>query len=264
MFKKINLIILIVVAIAFTSCNKYQKLLKSKDSELKYTKALEFYNKGDYFKAVQLFDELIFVFRGTPKSEKIYYYYTYCHYFQDDYILASHHFKQFAKTFPKSEFAEECFFMSAYCTFKDSPHVSLDQTNTIDAIKELQLFINIYPNSARVKQCNELIDKLRLKLEVKDFSIAKLYYQTKNYNASIYAFNIFIKEYPGSKSIEDALFYVLKSNFIYAENSIESKKKERYRNSVDSYNKLVTLFPQSKYLKEAGSIYKNSTKELEK
>ena len=45
----------------------------------------------------------------------------------------------------------------------------LDQTNTYDALKELQLFINTYPNSSRIPECNDLIDKLRTKLEYKDY-----------------------------------------------------------------------------------------------
>lgn len=57
--------------------------------------------------------------------------------------------------------------MAAYCKFLDSPAYNLDQESTYDAIKELQLFVNRYPNSDRVEECNKYLDILRDKLEKK-------------------------------------------------------------------------------------------------
>ena len=48
----------------FFSCSEYQKVLKSEDSELKYSQAIEYYNNEDYStpvfldKSKQLIDEL--------------------------------------------------------------------------------------------------------------------------------------------------------------------------------------------------------------
>ena len=54
------------------SCSSYDKLLKSSDNELKYEMAVKYYEQKDYFRALQLFDELVPVYRGTAKAEKIY------------------------------------------------------------------------------------------------------------------------------------------------------------------------------------------------
>ena len=86
--------------------------------------------------------------------------------------------------------------MSAYCSYLESPHDSLDQSSTNDAIKELQFYANIYPKSDSVPICNKLIDELRFKLEKKEFEISKLYFKTQEYRAAVVSFKNTIKDYP--------------------------------------------------------------------
>ena len=107
--------------------------------EAKLEYAIKLYKKGQYFKALPLLEELITVFRGTKQAEQTYYYYSYCNYNLADYETAAYDFDNFAKTFPNSEFAEECAFMHAYCYYQDSPNFTLDQSNTVKAINELHL-----------------------------------------------------------------------------------------------------------------------------
>lgn len=224
--------------------------------------AVEYYENEDYFRSMQLLDELIIIYRGTSKAEKIAYYYSYCYYKMEEYLIASYHFNQFVKTFPRSKDAEECLYMAAYCKYMDSPRYNLDQTNTHEALKQLQLFINMFPKSKRVADCNKLIDDLRGKLELKAYDIAKLYFKMEEYRAAIHALKTVIKDFPDTDYKEDILYMVMKSNYLYAVNSIDSKKKERYRNTIDAYNIFSGLFPESKHSKEARDIYTNSTNSL--
>lgn len=260
MFRRI--VFLIIPLFFLVSCGNYQRLLKSPDYELKYQMAIKYFQQGDYFKAMQLFDQLIPMVRGTERTENIYYYYAYCYYEQGDNLMASYYFKRFAKDFPGSARAEECYYMSAYCMYLDSPHYNLDQTSTLDAIKELQLFINLYPNSEKVAKANDLIDELRVKLEIKDYEIALLYYKMEEYKAAITTFNNVLKDYPDTKYREDALFYIAKANFKYASQSVPSKKKERFRATMDATNAFLFSFPGSNYMKELQAIRKSTSKAL--
>ncbi|MDP4266759.1 MAG: outer membrane protein assembly factor BamD [Bacteroidota bacterium] len=265
MIKKILYTILPVIIIsAFVSCSNYQKIVKSSDVNLKYDMAVKYYNSQDYYHALQLFEELLTYFRGTAKAEKIQYYYAYSNYGMENYVLASYYFKNFTSTYPNSEYAEESSFMAAYCYYLDSPSSSLDPANTYTAIKELQLFTNTYPKSKRVAECNELIDKLRSKLERKFFDISMLYYNTSDYRAAIISFNNVLKDFPDTKYKERILFYTMKANYLFATKSVETKKKERFNSTIEAYNVFRTNFKLSEYNKEAESIYKNSIKELNK
>lgn len=263
MIKKLLYLLVIVALVQLTSCSKYQRLLKSTDNAKKLEMAIKYYEKHDYYRALQLFDDVIIVYRGKEQAEKIQYYYAYCYYGQTDYITASYHFKNFAKIYPNSKYSEECLYMSAYCKYLDSPSFTLDQTSTQEAIKELQLFINFYPKSQRVLEANKLIDDLRLKLTNKAFEIAKLYYKTESYNAAQIAFTNILKDFPETTYREEIMYYIVKSDYNYAKNSIDTKKQDRFKNVIEAYNNLIANFPQTKYKNEAEDYYKMALSNIE-
>jgi len=238
--------------------------MKSTDMNMKYEAAMKYYDKKKYYQALQLFEELISVFKGTARAEQTYYYYCKSYYATGEYQTAAYHLDNFTKTFPNSEHAEECQYLNAYCYYLDSPVYSLDQTSTTDAIKQFQLFVNKYPKSPRVEECNRLIDLLRLKLETKAFMNAKLYYKMEEYKSATIAFANVIKDFPNTQFKEECMFLAIKSSYKYAENSIESKKNKRYKDTIEQYYKLVDAFPESKYLRESESIFQDSKKEVEK
>jgi len=250
-----KLLIGVCMIILISSCSNFQRVLKGSDMEAKYTTGVMYYEKKDYYRALQLFEELINVYKGTAKAEQSYYYYTYCTYYVDDYTMAAYHFNSFINSYPNSKYAEEMQYMYAYCFYQDSPKSNLDQSNTIDAIEKFQLFINKYPSSKRVADANKLIDELRFKLETKTFNNAKLYYHTEEYKSAIAAFNNVLKEFPSTIYKEECLFLSLKSAYIYASNSIKEKQPVRYKDTIEQYYKLIDNFPQSKYLREAEKIY---------
>ena len=247
---------------SFTSCT-YQKIVKNGTVDEKYEAAVKLYNQKDYSRALQLFDQLVGAMRATDKSQKIYYYYSYCYYNQRDFTMASYYFKRYATNFPNTVEAEECMYMAAYCNFMNSPDYSLDQTTTYEALKDLQLFTNTYPTSKRVSECNDLMDQLRLKLEMKDYKIAKMYYRMDDYAAAIKGFSNIVKDFPDSPHKEEILFLVVKSYYKYAYQSIEERQKDRHSGVVLAYNELISQFPQSKFAAEASEMKERSKKELE-
>ncbi|MFW6275443.1 MAG: outer membrane protein assembly factor BamD, partial [bacterium] len=84
----------------------------------------------------------------------------------------------------------------------------------------------------------------------------------ERYKASIIALNNSLQEYPNTKYREEIMYLILKSNFLLAKNSIQSKKKERFQNAIDAYYSFAEEYPSSKYLNEAESIYQRSNKYL--
>jgi outer membrane protein assembly factor BamD len=145
-------------------------------------------------------------------------------------------------------------YMNAYCYYLDSPPFSLDQTNTYTAINELQLFIDTYPNSDRVEECTNLMDRLREKLQKKAFNAANLYYKMRQYEAAITSYNTMLNDYPGTDYKEEILFNILKSYYYYGLKSIQSKQAERYQAALDAYNEFIFQYPDSKFLKDANAI----------
>jgi outer membrane protein assembly factor BamD len=225
---------------------------------------VKLYDKGEFFKALPLFEELITVYRGTKKAEKTYYYYAYTNYKLEDYETAAYDFENFTKTYPMSEYAEECSFMHAFCFYESSPQYSLDQSNTVKAINELQLFTDRYPHSTRLDRCNLLIDQLRNKLELKNYDIAELYYNMDSYKAAIVTYKNLLRDFPSTNFREEVLYKIVRATYLLAENSVEEKKSERYAETITAYTEFVSAFPKSKYLDKANDVVAGAQKRLDK
>lgn len=262
--KTLRTFIFILSVLLLSACSEYNKVLKSNDIEYKYAKAKEYYEDGDYNKALSLFNELGTLFRGSARSEEVQYYIASCHYKIKDYYFANYYYKNFAKTYPGSPEAETAAFRSAYCSYLNSPVSSLDQSETTQAIDEFQSFLNRYPNSSLRDSANTMIDELRLKLEKKAFDNAKLYYLTENYKSATIALENMRKDFPDSPHREEIEFLIVKSSYLLAINSISTKKEERLNETIENYHKFVDNFQDSKYLKKAEEYYADAVRELEK
>jgi len=265
MFKKAySAISILLIMLVFAGCSKYQRVLKSNDFEKKFDMAKVYYDNGKYQKAFPLFEELITVFRGTSKAEDVYYYYAYSNYKLGDFMLAGYHFDNFVRTFPRSERAEDAQFMNAKCFFLDSSDPSLDQASTKKAIDELQLFINKYPESPKVDECNDLMDRLRFKLETKAYNGAKLYYRLGEYKAAIFALRNTLAEFPDTRHREEISFLIVRSSFMLADNSIEEKKIERFNQTLRECDDFMERHPRSSDVKNAASMKQDCIRQLEK
>ena len=254
MLKKSGFIIALIALLGI-GCSKYQKLLKSSDMDLKYEAAIKYYEDEKYQKAMPLFEELIPLFRGTERAEKVYHYYCYCNYNLNLLYSSSYHFKKFSVTYPQSEHAKKSLFMYAYSNYLLSPIPTLDATDTKNGINALQLFINTHPEHELVDSSNVLMDKLRSKLEEKAYLNSKQYYKIFKFKAAIISINNTLLDFPETEYREELTFLILKSNFLLAENSISKKKLQRINETIDAYYIFADTYKESKYLKEAQSIF---------
>jgi outer membrane protein assembly factor BamD len=243
----------IVVITLSASCNKYNKVFKSKDYEYKLKMADEFFAKKKYKTAQALYEELFPVFKGTVKFEELYYKDAYCFYYMKDYLQAQALFKGFLEVFPNSPKAEEVDYMHAYCFYKQSPKLELEQVNTTKAIGMMQTFINTHPGSERNKEATEIIDKCRMKLEQKEERSADLYYNLGQFRAAAIAFANLLNNYPESQKGDQYKLKTIKSWYRFAKLSLEEKQVERFEKVITEYQDFADRYPESKLLKEAES-----------
>lgn len=262
--RKLYLQILIVSFLAISCKSEFQKALKSNDYNLKYETAIKFYNEKEYLKSQQLFESVLPIYRGTDKDETINYYIAQCNYMNEDYAMASYYLKTFVNTFPNSDKAEECRYLTGYCYYMSSPKYSLDQEYSRNAIEEFQVYINKYPNGVNVDLCNKYSTELRKKIEKKAFLNSKTYYDMEKYKAANVAFKNYINGFPDSDYREEALFLIVKSGFLMAENSIVTKQTERYESVINDYESFLDEYPSSKHIKEAEKYFAKSQDYIKK
>lgn len=211
---------------------------------------MEWYEKGQYFKAIPVFEELMGLFKGEKSTEELYYYYCMANYKQGSYLMAAYHFKNYTVKHPYSKYAEEANFMHAESYKKQTLVYSLDQTETVNAIEAYQTFINSYPNSDKLQVANENIDELRDRLEKKALKAAELYFNTKNYRAAAVSYKNLLLDYPDIEGVKEIQFNIVKSYSKYADQSIAIRQQERYEEAIKTAKNFKNRYPESEYLKD--------------
>ena len=81
-----------------------------------------------------------------------------------------------------------------------------------------------------------------------------------NYLSCVITAQNALKDYRYTDYREDLSILILRAKYEMAVNSVEDKKMDRYRETVDEYYAFKNEFPESKYLKEAERIFKDSQK----
>ncbi len=267
--KHLTFILLTILAFSVAGCkSQFEKIRLSNDVAKKYQEAVKLYNKKNYSKALILFEDLTQKYRGRAEAEDLNYYYAYTLYRLGDYTTARFQFKNFADIYPTSKNAEECRYMYAYCFHLDSPNSTLDQENTYKAIDAMQLFINLYPKSERVAQATQYITDLRGKLEDKAYANARLYYDLggydiTNYKAAVIALQTAQVDYPDIKYAEDMDLLIVRSQYMYAKNSFETRQEERFNEAITFANEFSESHPESKLIKEVNELKADSEAGIE-
>ncbi|MDG2235344.1 MAG: outer membrane protein assembly factor BamD [Flavobacteriaceae bacterium] len=249
---------------ALFSCSDYQKLLNSDNASEKYKQAEVFYNSGEYRKANRLLEQIIPKYRGKPQAQRIIFFFAESYFQIKSYNLAAYQYENFVKSFPKSDRIQEASFKAAKSYYYQSPTFSLDQEETYTAIEKLQVFINLYPNSEYSSEANQMISELQVKLEKKDFEIAKQYYTIRDYRAAIKTNDNFIASFPGTKFREEALFTKFISLYEIAINSVIYKKEDRLKELQQQFNLILRYYPDTIFKEDLDNKMKKINSELEK
>ena len=77
-----------------------------------------------------------------------------------------------------------------------------------------------------------------------------------NYESAIIVARNAIKSYPYSRYKEDLEMLVLKAKYQEADQSIEEKKADRFREVIDEYYSFINNYPDGPNRKEAENILK--------
>lgn len=253
-----------VVASLNSGCSDYNKIMKSTDLDYKYQRAIGFIDSNKCYGALPILEEVVALTRGTELAPDVQFHRAEANRCVGDYYLARYHFKMFAKTFPNDERSESAQFEAAMCSYYLSPKPALDQTESLAAIQELQLFMDRYPGSVLRDSSQALIDLLRAKLEIKSFETANLYHKTKQFQSAVIALANALKEFPDTPFREEMQWLILDSHFQYASQSTERRKLERFNDTIAAFLTFVARFPNSDRLADAQTINAKCVSEIDR
>ncbi len=248
-------------AMLLASCGEYQKVLKSHDADYRLDFAKRAFEQKKYTQAATVLEDIVTQFKGSEKAEDSLYLLALSNYENKDYETAGSFFKTYYTRFPKGKYTELARYYAGYGYYLDSPEPQLDQSGTINAIQELQAFLDYFPKSDKVANAQNAIFELQDKLPLKQLENAQLYYNLgtymgNNYESAVIVARNAIKDYPYSKYKEDLELLILKARYQEARESIDEKKPDRFREVIDEYYSYINNYPDTPNREEADNIFK--------
>jgi outer membrane protein assembly factor BamD len=259
-------IILALAAMTLTGCtNEFNQIYKSTDYDFKYEAAKEKFAMGKYTQASTLLEELVTITKGSDHAQECLYMLSMCEYCLHDYETASEYFKKYCTSYPKGIYAEKARFYVGESLYNSTPEPRLDQSRTVLAINAFQDFIDLNPYSVLKPQAQKRMFELQDKLVEKELYSAQLYYNLggyfgnctsggSNFRSCVITAQNALKDYPYTKYREQFALLVMKAKYGYAQQSVEDKAQERYRDAEDESYGFINEYPDSENKKLAEKI----------
>lgn len=252
-------VLLALGLLALPACvGQYEALFRSGDTDLKYRKAVAYFEAKKYTKALELFKDLEMVTRGTSRDDTLQYYYGLTNYYLNDFEAAQEVFKQFEQVYPRSPFAPRAVFMRLDCMYQATYRADLDQLPSKTTLAAIQEYLYNYPQNDYVAVCERMMDDLNERMDRKTLESAKLYFKIEDYKAAAYALSQALKDDPDNRYREEMLYYIVAAHYKFADLSIPEMQRERFLVVIDSYYNFISEFPESEYRRSVDNMYKRA------
>jgi UDP-glucose 4-epimerase len=150
-------------------------------------------------------------------------------------------FREFLGFFPTNPRADYAQYKLGMVHFKQMRGPQRDQTETRDAVSELQRFVDRYPNSQLLPEVQARLREARDRLSESDYLVGFFYYRQRWYPGAVDRFKDLLQADPDF-SHRDAVYFHLGEALL---------KTNRKAEALPYFEKLVQEFEQSEYLTDA-------------
>ena len=158
-----------------------------------------------------------------------------------NFVLAENEFKEFITFYPTSSRVDYAQYKLAMSHFLRMRAPERDQTETVAAVREFEVFFDRYPNSMLTTEVRGKWREARNRLSEASYKVGLYYFRARWYPGAIDRFKEVLKVDPGYPG-RDAVYYYL------AESLLRTDKKPE---AVPYYDRLVKEFDQSEFLVDA-------------
>jgi len=156
-------------------------------------------------------------------------------------VLAQNEFREFLTFYPTNARADYAQYKLGMCHFQQMLAPDRDQTETKEAIAELMLFVQRYPQSALLEEGRQKLREARNRLSESEYKVGFFYWRNKWYPGAIERFKAVMKNDPDFPK-RDAVYYHLGDSLV---------KMGRRAEALPYFDRLVKEFERSEYLAKA-------------
>ena len=270
-----SFITVIILALSLFSCSKNEPIYQPTEKTNPYTLYQEGYvafQKNDFFFANKKFLEAEANFENLDQAAKASIMSCFSLYGINFYDEALNNLDRFLKTYRANENVIYAEYLKAIIYFEQMSDEKKDIKPLLDAKKQINFFINKYPDTDYSIDLKFKKDLVENQLAAKELFVAKYYISVQKWIPAINRLKIILKQYDKTVFIEEALHRLVEINFhIGLEN--EAKKyanilgynynsSEWFEQSYKILNKdyVITKRPNQESTNEKDSIIKKIIK----
>lgn len=158
----------------------------------------------------------------------------------ESFVLAINEFQEFLSFYPTHARSDYAQYKLGMAHFRQMRAPQRDQTETRNAIRDFDVFVERYPNSALMPEVKTKLREARDNLSTWEFEVGRHYLRINWYPGAIDRLTTLLKQDPGF-SRRDAVYFYLGESLI---------KAKRQAEALPYLERLVEEFEKSEYLEE--------------
>jgi len=158
-------------------------------------------------------------------------------------VLAINEFKEFLTFYPTNPRSDYAQYKLGLAHYRQMRAPQRDQSETREAVKEFDAFVERYPNSTLMPEVRTKLREAKDRLDTADYLVGFFYYRQRWYLGAIDRFKAVLKQDPNYTG-RDAVYFHLGEALLK-----QNQKKEA--EALPYFEKLVQEFEKSEYLQEA-------------
>ena len=211
-----SFITVIILALSLFSCSKNEPIYQPTEKSNPYTLYQEGYvafEKNDFFFANKKFLEAEANFENLDQAAKAAIMSCFSLYGINFYDEALNNLDRFLKTYRANENVIYAEYLKAIIYFEQMSDEKKDIKPLLDAKKQINFFINKYPDTDYSIDLKFKKDLVENQLAAKELFVAKYYISVQKWIPAINRLKIILKQYDKTVFIEEALHRLVEINF---------------------------------------------------
>jgi outer membrane protein assembly factor BamD len=227
-------IYLLLSILLLTGCSR-QRVVQDLSAEERFQRGMRFYEENNFTRAIDEFRVLTRQFAGSELADDAQYHLAMSYFNLGEFILAANEFETLVNTMSASPLLPDAQFKLASSFYNLSPRHDLDQQYTLNAIDELQTFIDFFPTNERVPEAEAKIRELNEKIAKKQYENARTYMRMRYYRAATRYFELVIDRYHDTQYAE--LSFIGKIEALI--------EREQFDEAQETLQRFLRQFPNS-------------------
>jgi outer membrane protein assembly factor BamD len=157
------------------------------------------------------------------------------------FVLGINEFREFLSYYPTHPSADYAQYKLGMAHFYQMRGAARDQTETQEAIRELTIFVDRYPNSSLIDEGRKHLRAARDRLSESEYRVGMTYHRMKWYPGALERFRGVLEKDPQYTQRDAVYFHMAEA----------LEKVQRPAEALPYYERLIKEFEQSEYLEEA-------------